>query len=372
MTYIDILSKLISFDTTTSKDTLEAVTWVEQYLKTCGMSVRLIYNPLKTRASLVASFQGNSQNKNLIFSGHLDTVPATAETWNTNPFIMTPKNNLLFGRGTSDMKGGIAIMLSLVPTLIQRKKNFVIILTHDEEIAGNGIKEVLADAATQELIKDAKGCMVLEPTLSNIILGHKTASSVSLEIKGKPAHSSNPKLSVNALFYAVEIYKIFYELTAQLENKPDNDFDIPYSVADILILQGGKAINVMPDTASLTYTCRFISEKSEKAFLDKLEKRICDYVNNIQDLSVRFYNKIHLPALETNEKSDFVQKALTCFTFAKNKKVSFATEAGYFSSLGIPTIVCGPGDIAQAHQNNEFIELKQLACFYEKLDKLLA
>ncbi len=372
MTYIDILAKLIAFDTTTSKDTLEAVTWVEQYLKTCGMSVCLVYNQHKTRASLIASFEGNSTDKNLIFSGHLDVVPAINKAWNTNPFMLTQKNDLLFGRGTSDMKGGIAVMLSLVPVLIQRKKNFTIILTHDEEVTINGIKEVLADTTTLELIKHAKGCMVLEPTLSNIILGHKTASSASLEIKGKPAHSSNPKLSVNALFYAVEIYKIFYELTAQLDKTQDNDFDIPYSVADVLILKGGEAINVMPDTASLTYTCRFISEKAEQIFLDELERRINDYVNKIDGLTVTYNNKIHLPALETDEKSDFVQKATACFAFAKNKKVSFATEAGYFSSLGIPTIVCGPGDIAQAHQNNEFIELKQLACFYEKLNKFLA
>ncbi len=372
MTYIDILTKLVAFDTTTAKDTLEAVNWVEQYLKTCGMSVCLIYNKLKTRASLVASFIGNSKDEKLIFCGHLDVVPATNEGWDTNPFKLTLKSDLLFGRGTSDMKGGIAVMLSLVPTFVKRKKNFVIILTHDEEVAGNGIKEVLSDAQTLDLIKDARGCMVLEPTLSNIILGHKTATSVSLEIKGKSAHSSNPKAAINALFYAVEIYKFFYELTAQLDKKQDDDFDIPYSVADVLILKGGEAINVIPDSASITYTCRFISEKTELVFLQKLEKKIGEYVKRISGLSVRFYDKLHLPALETDIKSDFVQKASKYFTFAKNKKVSFATEAGYFSLLGIPTIVCGPGDIAQAHQNNEFVELNQLTYFYEKLDKLLA
>ncbi len=372
MTYIDILAKLIAFDTTTSKDTLEAATWVEQYLKNCGMSVRLIYNQSKTRASVVASFTGNSSDGNVVFCGHLDVVPANCQVWNTNPFVLTQKNNLFFGRGTADMKGSIAVMLSLVPSFVRRKKSFMIILTHNEEIAGAGIREVLADKATLEFVKKAEGCMVLEPTLSNVVLGHKTASSVSIEIKGKSAHSSTPESAVNALFYAVEIYKIFYQLSALFSKKRDNDFDVPYSVADVLILNGGKAINVMPDTANLTYTCRFLSEKEEKTFLDELEKQICNYVKSINGLSVRFYNKVHIPALEMDEKVDFVQKAAQCFGFAKNKKVSFATEAGYFSLLGVPTVVCGSGNIAQAHQDNEFVEAEQLACFYEKLNKFWA
>ncbi len=372
MTYIEILSKLVSFDTTTANDTLEAVNWVRHYLDTYGVPARLVYNETKTRASLVADFVGTPDKESVIFCGHMDVVPATTDAWDTNPFVMAEKDGRLFGRGTADMKGGIAVLLSLIPDLVARKKNFIIILTHNEEVAGNGIEEVLNDPQTQPLLQKATGCMVLEPTLSQIILGHKTATSRTIEIKGKPAHSSNPGLAVNALFHAVEIYKLFYDLAATHNTVRDTDFEIPYSVADILLMKGGTAVNIIPDSANLTYTCRFISEASETHFLTELENRVNAYTAGVSGLSVHFGNAIHLPALETVESADFVQKALSCFTFGAYKKVSFATEAGHFSLRGIPAIVCGPGNIEQAHQNNEFIEISQLDSFYEKLNHFCA
>ncbi len=369
MTYTDILSQLISFDTTTAKDTLDAVHWVRHYLENAGMTVRLIYNAPYTRASVVATFAGNPTDKNVIFCGHMDVVPASPNTWETDPFVMTEKDGLLFGRGVADMKGGIAVLLSLVPEFIKRRKNFTIILTHNEEIAGTGITEVLNDAAVQKILSQTRGCLVLEPTLSRVVLGHKTATSGSVTLKGKPAHSSNPKLAVNALAHAVELYNIFYGLAARLSDEQDADFEVPYSVADILILNGGTAVNVIPDSASFTYTCRFISEEAETLFLAAFKQRARAYVEQIAGLSVHFGEALHLPALEMAQDDNFVQDVLTVFPFAPHKKVSFATEAGHFSKLGIPTVVCGPGNIEQAHQDNEFIDPSQLAFFYEKLNR---
>ena len=367
---IDILSQLISFDTTTSNDTLEAVFWVKRYLKNYGLNVRLIYNPSKTRASLVASFIRNTTDKSVIFCGHLDVVPVNQKNWQTNPFALTKKQDKLFGRGASDMKGGIAVILSLVPTLIQQQKNFIIILTHNEETTGTGIQEVLNDSYVRSFLHNVAGCIVAEPTNSCLVLGHKTATAGTITLTGKPAHSSHPDLAVNALFHAVEIYKNFYFLASRLSQQTDNDFEIPHSVADILIFNAGTAVNVIPAEASLTYSCRFISEQAEQTFLAELEKDIYTYANQIKGLSVHFDNHLHIPALETTQNNLFVQKLLSVFAFGPYKKVSFGTEAGYFSLLGIPTVVCGPGNIEQAHQDNEFITEEQLYYYYNQLKQL--
>lgn len=366
---VNILSKLVSFDTTTINDTLDAVLWIKEYLENYGLDARLIYNPSMTRASLIASFSGDNTVKNTIFCGHLDVVPADKNAWETNPFTLTQKDNKLYGRGTADMKGGIAVLLSLVPSFVQQKKNFTIILTHDEETTGNGIREVLNTPDIQTFLKKARGCIVMEPTHSCLVLGHKTVTDGMITIKGKPAHSSNPKLAVNALFYAVEIYKKFYSLANNLIHETDRDFQIPYSVADILMFNAGHAINVMPSKACLAYSCRFISEKLEQEFLSNLKKEIHFYIDKIEGLSVNIDNESHLPALETSTNNPFVQELSKIFTFAQYKKVSFGTEAGHFSLLGIPTVVCGPGSIENAHQDNEFITEEQLLYYAKQLNR---
>ena len=367
---IDILSKLVSFDTTTSNDTLEAVLWIKQYLEHYGVDVRFVYNPSQTRASLVASFKGNNIDKSTVFCGHLDVVPADKNVWETDPFTLTKIDAKLYGRGTTDMKGGIAVLLSLVPIFVQRQKNFIIILTHNEETTSDGICEVLNDSIVQGLLEGVKGCIVMEPTNSCIVLGHKTATAGTITIKGKPAHSSNPALAVNALFHAVEIYKRFCSLASSLTQQKDSDFEIPYSVADILIFNAGTAINVIPSEATLSYSCRFLSENAEKIFLSQLEQMVCSYVDSIDGLSVSFSNEIHLPALETPSNDSFIQELSQFFSFAQYKKVSFGTEAGHFSLLGIPTVVCGPGSIEKAHQDDEFITEEQLSFYQQQLAKL--
>ncbi len=372
MTYIDILSKLISFDTTTSIDTLDAVYWVKDYLEKCGMRVHLVYNPAKTRASLVGAYTGNLSDKQIVFCGHLDVVPADMEQWLTNPFELTEKNGVLYGRGTADMKGGIAVLLSLVPTFIERNKNFAVVLTHNEEIAGDSIQEVLNDTESQRILTGAKGCIVMEPTLSRIVLGHKSATCGSIAVKGKSAHSSNPTLGVNALAHAIAIYNLFYTVANPFKKRSDDAYEVPHAVADILVLKSGTAINIIPDFATFTYSCRFLSEKTERVFLNEMEKAIVDYVDGIDGLSVEFGHKMHLPALENSENDSFVQEALTCFSFAAYKKVSYATEAGHMAQFGISTIVCGPGNIDNAHQHNEYVTRDQLSDYYTRLDKLMA
>ena len=358
-----ILSELISIDTHTDKDTLEAVQWIEQYLQSYGIETKRIYNPAKTRASLYASI--GSADGAIVFNGHLDTVPALAGNWQSHPLVLTERNALFYGRGVCDMKGSIAASLSLVPQFIKNRANISFVFTHDEEKAGNGCKEVLADPDVFESLTKANGVVVMEPTNRLVVLQHKNVGSISTTIKGRAAHSSNPALGIDAVAFLVKVANLFYT-TLEEYKEVDNSFEVPTSTGIISKIQGGQAVNVVADTASLKCSVRFMTDKARNNFIDVYCQRLRLLEQTINGLKFDIKVGSGLPALNIISEN-FIDN----IPFQRAKNASYYTEAGRFCEHNIPAIVFGPGNIAQAHTENEFIEKNELENYMNDLLRII-
>ncbi len=363
MTYIDILKNLIEIDS--SMPTLAAIEWVQKYLADLGIKSSIIYNHKKDTASLVATI-GNPQVPGIVFSGHLDVVPAGSD-WKTPPFQLTQKEGFFYGRGTSDMKGAVAVALSLVPHMIQSGKTFHLAFTGDEETTC----ECITDILKQYDFKNVSGCIVMEATGCRIIIGHKTINAGSIEITGRAAHSSQPELGVNALSHAFVIHKIFYELAAKMQ-ECDFQYKTPFAVAEITTCTAGTADNVIPEWAKMCYNVRCLNEEQQNNFVHSLHQAIAEYTAGVPGLKTRVTSFCDIPGFNLSEQHPFVQRLLTLTTLSAPPKVSYATEAGYFGQAGIPVVIWGPGDIAQAHQVDEFISAEQLQTYERQLLTLIS
>ncbi len=354
-----ILSDLVNIDTHTDKDTFDAVNWVQQYLLSYGVESKLVYNPAKTRASIYANI--GKVDKAIILNGHLDTVPANSDNWQYNPFSLTEKNGLYIGRGVCDMKGSIAAALSLVPYFIKQQANIGFVLTHDEEKTGRGCIEVLNDRDVKASLDKAAGVVVMEATDRKLIARHKNVGSVSLTMNGKAAHSSNPVLGVDSIFYLVQAANIFYS-TLDEYKEVDSSFEVPTSTGIISKVQGGQAVNVVADSAMLKSSVRFMTDKARDVFLNVYCNRIKQLQREIPGLTVEIKRSAGLPALNMISK-DFTNS----LPFPHAKNASYYTEAGRFCEYGIPAVIFGPGNIAQAHADDEFIFVKELESFISDL-----
>lgn len=367
---IEILEKLIAIDTTTANDTLAAAEFVRDFLMERGVSSRLIYNAAKSRAGLIATI-GDPDNSGIILSGHLDTVPADKNDWSTDPWVLARKGGRLYGRGTTDMKGAIATALSLASAMVESGKTFHIVLTHDEECGSSGIDEILDDEDAKKVLARAVGCIVMEPTCGKIVIGQKTVAHGTIEVGGVAAHSANPLLGVNALWHAHKIYEIFYEVLRGFQNETDDMFTVPNAVCDICQMTAGRAVNIIPDRAEMRYTARFLEQGAQEEFFKSLDRAMKEYAKGVDGLDVRNIRGNAMPGFNTDANDAFVRRLLSFAPLADAPKVSYGTEAGCFAELGIPTVVLGPGNIAQAHTKDEFIEIEELENFEILLRKLI-
>lgn len=359
-----ILSELISIDTHTDKDTLEAVQWVEQYLQSYGIEIKRIYNPAKTRASLYASI--GSEDNAIVFNGHLDTVPALVENWQSPPLVLTEQKDLFYGRGVCDMKGSVAASLSLVPQFIRNKANIGFLFTHDEEKAGNGCKEVLADPDVLERLAKSNGVIVMEPTSRHVVSQHKNVGSVSITINGRSAHSSNPALGIDAVAFLVKAANLFYT-TLEEYKEIDNSFDVPTSTGIISKIQGGQAVNIVADTATFKCSVRFMTDRARNNFINVYCQRLRQLEKITSGLKFDIKVGSGLPALNV-----ISEKFVNMLPFQRAKNASYYTEAGRFCENNIPAVVFGPGNIAQAHTDNEFIEKKEIEKYMNDLLRIVS
>jgi len=364
MHYKDILSNLIAIDSHTDKDTLECVHWIQNYLDSYNISSKLIYNPTKTRASLFANIGDGRQA--MVFNGHLDTVPVYEPNWATNPFVLEKHDGKFFGRGVCDMKGAIACSLSLVPYFVKNKHNVGFLFTHDEEKAGKGIKESLADKELLHYLQNSAGVVVMEPTQRHLVFKHKNVGSMTVDVKGKSAHSSNPANGIDALKFSIKIAELFYN-TLEEHKEIDSSFDVPWSTGIISQIHAGEAVNVVPDNALMKMSVRFMSDNARDIFIKEYVKRAQLLQQDIPGLVMNINVKPGLPALQ-QYKSKFAND----WPFTRAQNVSYYTEAGRFSEQKINTVLFGPGNIAQAHTDNEYIAISELEGFVSDLQTIVS
>ena len=374
MTFINLFSRLIAFKTISKKSNEELILFIKNYLSKLGVKAKLLEGS-KGQFNLYARV-GPNINGGILLSGHTDVVPVDGQNWTTDPFKLIIKNKKFFGRGTCDMKGFIAIVLDLISTvkIENLKKPLHLVFSYDEEIGCVGIQEMVP--FLKKLKPKPSYCIVGEPTSMKLVNQHKGKKNFIVEFNGVEAHSSLIDNGVNAITFCAQFVKYLDELqkTIKLENR-NQSFLPPYPTINVGTIKGGIALNIIPKLCKIEFEVRDIPGiKIEKilkeinSYLKILEKKM-KKIN--KKSSVRLFMTNDFPPLQTDEKKSIIPIVLKSLKSNTLNSVSFGTEAGVFNKLNIETIVCGPGNIQQAHKPNEFIEQSQVEKCREFLLKLL-
>ncbi len=373
----EMLAKLVSFDTTSCKTNLELIHWVRDYLENYGIKSELILDPTKNKANLHAVV-GPADQPGIVLSGHTDVVPVEGQDWESDPFVLREKDDLLYARGTSDMKGFIAVALARLPEMTRHplKRPVHFALSYDEEVGCLGAHSLAAHIA--DLPVKPNLCIVGEPTGMKPITGHKGICDFDCVVHGKEAHSSLAPYAVNAVESAAELVAHIKGIARRMEGEgPYNrQFDPPFTTLHVGLIKGGTALNIVPNRCEFSFEIRNIPEVAAETLVEEIRQhafRALEPRMKAIDPKTGFEFKAaaRVPAFDIANDDKAVELVLALTGANSSEKVSFATEAGIFQNKGIPTIVCGPGHIAQAHKPNEFVAREQLRKCEIFLDRLL-
>lgn len=364
---LPIVEKLISFDTTSRESNLELIEYVRGYLDGYGVDSQLVYDEEGRKANLYATV-GPTDRSGICLSGHTDVVPVDGQAWDSDPFSLRVEGGKAYGRGTSDMKAFIAIAMAFVPQMLERglKTPIHLAFSYDEEVGHMGAKrlvEVMKDMPVRPAM-----CIVGEPTSLGVIIGHKGKKKVQVHVHGHEAHSSLTHQGVNAIEYAARLIAFMQGLARkwQKEGPFDEDCDVPFTTMQVGLIQGGTAPNIVPKSCSFNMEIRHLPSVDPEALFDEIRAHAREVIEPemkavAPDAHFEFDEVPPNLALDTDPDEPVVAFVKRLAGQNKHGKVGFGTEAGLFQKrVGIPTVVCGPGDIAQAHKPNEFITLDQL------------
>jgi len=375
---IEILKKLVSFDTTSFKSNLDLIKFIENYLNDLNIKSELIYDETKNKANLFTTIGPNLQG-GIVLSGHTDVVPITKQNWTSDPFILTERDNKLFGRGSSDMKGFIAIVLSRVSAMVEKKlkKPIHLAFSYDEEIGCVGVHSLL-DFIKKKSI-NPEFCIVGEPTSMEMVIGHKGKHAYDVKVDGLSCHSGQAPYGVNAINYASKLINYIEEINKEKSIKGpfDNEYEIPYSTLHTGLIKGGTILNIVPNLCQFEFEIRHLAEDDPLEIIQRIkqytEELLIKEMHNISsETNIEINEKINYPGLNISESISPVKQVKELLGNSSHKKVIFGTEGGLFKrELNLPTIICGPGSIDQAHKPDEFISIQQIEKGGTFIDKLI-
>ena len=377
MNSIQILEKLISFDTVSSNSNLEIISYCEKILKDAGAETTLIKNTEETKANLFATI-GPVDQPGIILSGHTDVVPITNQKWQTNPFKLTEIDNKLYGRGTADMKSFVACALNAASkaSSMNLKTPLHFSFSYDEEIGCVGVRSLIKMLKNSSI--NPLFCIVGEPTSMQVMSGHKGKVNASVLIKGKEAHSALTTKGLNSIYLASEFIQGIQSIQTNLINNTthDNDFEVPYTTLQVGKIEGGVAVNIVPSSSSLLFEIRSLHSDDPNLILKDIkilsEKIVKSHIDKFPDTEIEIKVTSQYPALNTMKNSDVISFLNGLTGNNSVEKVSFGTEGGLFSNeLNIQTAICGPGSMNQGHQPDEYIEKVQIDLCDQMLENLL-
>lgn len=379
MTPAEILATLVGFDTTSRNSNLPIIDWIEAYLADHGVSAKRVFDETGTKANLWATI-GPDDAPGYILSGHTDVVPVDGQDWSSDPFELTERDGRLYGRGSCDMKGFLACVLAAVPkmTAARLAAPIHIAFSYDEEVGCVGVRTLLAELRDRG--QTAEACFVGEPTDMQVVIGHKSKLSMVVEIKGHSVHSSLAPQGVNAVDAGARIALKVREVADRLATGGARDdlFDVPFTTGHTGILSGGTVVNIVPDSCRMEFEFRTIADDDPYALVREVEDyAAAEIVPGMKAVApaagITFEERSMIPGLETDADAPAVTLAKKLAGRNDHAKVAYGTEAGLFVDyLGVPSVVCGPGSIEQAHKPDEFIEIAQLDACMAFLDGLIA
>jgi acetylornithine deacetylase len=374
---LEILERLVAFDTVSARSNLELIDWVEDYLKQYGIAA-VRSSAFDGKANLYATI-GPGDRGGVLLSGHTDVVPVAGQEWRSDPFRLSEAGGRLYGRGSADMKGFIALVLALVPELAQRplKVPLHLAFTHDEETGCFGAPALIGalpqGAARPEL------AIVGEPTSMEIANAQKGCSFFRTRITGQDGHSSAPDRGVNAILAAAEIVAEIGRLhaVARARARPESGFDPPHTSLSVGTIQGGTAVNIIARECAFDWDLRTLPDEDRAELKGQIDRFIqTDLLPRMRAVfpqaAVETETIVNVPPLVPKRGSPAEALARRLTGANTTTTVSFASEAGLYQEAGIPAIVCGPGSINVAHKPDEFITRGELAAGRDFLDRLAA
>jgi acetylornithine deacetylase len=364
---VEMLRKLVAFPTVSRDSNLELIHYVRELLKPYDAAVRLTYDDEKRKANLFATL-GPRAGPGIALSGHTDVVPTAGQAWDTDPFELIEKDGRLYGRGTSDMKGFIACVLAQVPEWMERglKTPLHLAFSYDEEVGCIGVGRLLSDLRSAGI--RPLSCIVGEPTEMRPVIAHKGKRGYRCTVRGLAGHSAYAPHGVNAVEYAAEAVAFLKNLARRHRDQGpyDRGFDIAHTTVHTGVIRGGAALNVIPHDCTFDFEFRHLPgddpERLLREFKDFVKTRLEPEMRSVHAASGFIIEPLsEIPVLDTGPEAEVVALAQELSGNSEIGKVSFGTEASQFHRAGIPTAVCGPGSIAQAHKPNEYVTLDQIA-----------
>lgn len=370
------LESLIACPTVSgSHSNLELLAQAESFLRKIGFAVRYTYSEDRKRANLYASLGGSVGG--ILLSGHTDVVPVAGQDWTRDPFRLTDEGERLYGRGACDMKGFLACVLATMGRLGSGRlaQPVHIALTYDEEIGCVGVRGLLADLRQHGIQPSA--CIVGEPTRMEVVRAHKGRHAWRCNIRGRAEHSSLSGLGVNAAETAcVLAAEVAAQAQALQSDTRDEGFYVPFSTMAVCRVHSGHASNVIPEEAEFDFDLRFLPGVDPDAVLAPIHQRARELEQTmrqrVSESQVLLMQRTSVPALVPRADTDMLVEALSRAGAQAGGHVAYTTEGGLYQQAGIPALVCGPGDIAQAHTADEYILRSQLGMCESVLQRLLA
>lgn len=363
---MEILARLVAFDTTSRGSNLALISYVEDMLSAQGIASHRVMNADGTKANLYATI-GPSVAGGVVLSGHTDVVPVDGQDWTSDPFVLTRRSDRLYGRGTCDMKGFVALALAVVPDMLASgaARPLHLALSYDEEVGCLG-----APSMIRALVRDLPppiAVVVGEPTEMKVVAGHKGIASWTVTVTGHEAHSSLTHLGISANMVAAGLMNDLLQLSAELERSADvvSPFVPPHATLTIGLVAGGTAVNILARHCSFTFDLRAPPGQSPDTIIAPFLTRVAEVDTALKaryaDAGVTVVQRSSTPAFAVDALSDAaaLARALTGDNAAE-RAVSYAAEAGQFQAAGFSTIICGPGSIEQAHQPDEYIACEQM------------
>ena len=370
----DILGKLVSFDTTSRNSNIPIIDFIEDYLGLHGVAATRVPDETGEKSSLFATI-GPEGERGIGLSGHTDVVPVDGQDWETDPFQMVEKDGKLFGRGTCDMKGFLACVLAKVPDYTAQALTLPshVVFSYDEEVGCTGVRPMIGEMG--KTIVKPRMVIVGEPTTMTVVDAHKGPVRWSVDVTGRPAHSSLAPLGVNSIAAAAELIGELGRIEQDLKIAPyDERFMPPYTTLQVTEIKGGAASNIVPEHTWFGWEIRAMPGVDPDAIEARLRAKADALLPAMREVApeadIVIQRTNDVPAFAADPSGAALAAALKLAGQNETFAVSYATEASLFERAGAPSVVCGPGDIAQAHTANEWIRIEELEKCLTFLDRV--
>ncbi|ODS95650.1 MAG: acetylornithine deacetylase (ArgE) [Lautropia sp. SCN 69-89] len=372
---IETLGRLVAFDTVSSRPNVALIDWAAERLQACGARTQVQHGDEPGKANLFATI-GPEDRPGLMLSGHSDVVPVAGQAWSSDPFTLTGRDGRLYARGSADMKGFIACVLEAAPRFARAglRMPVHVALSYNEETNMRGMRQLVSQMAAAPVRPAA--CIIGEPTSMQVVIANKGSAGYRVKVRGHSVHSSLRDQGVSAVECAAEIIVFANALQKRLNAAARHDgFEFPHTSVHVGRIEGGTAHNITAKDCEFLLEIRTLPGTRSADVLGEIRAHCDDVLLPAMraisaDSAIAFEEIFDTPALDERGNVYLAQAIMPLCGHVSAGRVSFGTEAGILQEIGVPTIVCGPGEIRVAHQPDEYVEVAQLEACSRFLDVL--